>query len=250
MCAEFQSVNRAGQFLRGKVVVVDDEEYICMSCIEVLQDDDYEVKAFTRADDALQYLDEDRSTDLVLLDLKMTEADGIDVLRHIKKAHPETMVVIITGYATAETAVASLKLGAFDYVSKPFTPDELSTAVGRAFENRRQLEEKRRLNEQRLMRSEKLASIGRLAAGIAHEINNPLTSVLTFSSLMLKKADGEQREKLEIIVNETTRCREIVRGLLNFARQSEPRKEECDINKVIEAAISLTKNQLKVARTG
>ena len=82
----------------------------------------------------------------------------------------------------------------------------------------------RRLNEQRLMRSEKLASIGRLAAGIAHEINNPLTSVLTFSSLLLRKAEDWQRERLEIIVKETTRCREIVRGLLDFARQSEPQK--------------------------
>ena len=63
MCPEFQSVNRAGQFSRGKVVVVDDEEYICIHCIEVLQDDGYEVKAFTAANDALRYLD-DQSTDL------------------------------------------------------------------------------------------------------------------------------------------------------------------------------------------
>jgi signal transduction histidine kinase len=247
MCSEFQSTGYAGsQPSGGKVVVIDDEEYVCRSCIEVLQDEGYEVKAFTRPSEGLKHLRE-QATDLVLLDLKMSEADGIEVLTQIKKAYPDMMVVIITGYATADTAVASLKLGAFDYVSKPFTPDELSAAVGRAFENRRQIDEKRRLNEQRLMRSEKLASIGRLAAGIAHEINNPLTSVLTFSSLMLKKAEDEQRERLEIIVKETTRCREIVRGLLNFARQNEPRKENCDINKIIEAALSLTKNQLKVS---
>jgi two-component system NtrC family sensor kinase len=98
------------------------------------------------------------------------------------------------------------------------------------------------------LRSEKLASIGRLAAGIAHEINNPLTSVLTFSSLLLRRTEKEeQKEKLDIIVKETTRCREIVRDLLNFARHGEPKKEKCSINQVIESALSLTKNQLKVS---
>jgi len=106
----------------------------------------------------------------------------------------------------------------------------------------------RRLNEQRLMRSEKLAAIGRLAAGIAHEINNPLTSVLTFSSLLLRKAEDWQKERLEIIVKETTRCREIIKGLLDFARQSEPKKELTDVNRIIEMALTLTKNQLAKAR--
>jgi two-component system NtrC family sensor kinase len=109
-------------------------------------------------------------------------------------------------------------------------------------------EEIKRLNRQHLLRSEKLASIGRLAAGIAHEINNPLTSVLTFSSLLLRRTEKEeQKEKLDIIVKETTRCREIVRDLLNFARHGEPKKEKCSINQVIESALSLTKNQLKVS---
>jgi two-component system NtrC family sensor kinase len=103
-----------------------------------------------------------------------------------------------------------------------------------------------KLNEQHLMRSEKLASIGRLAAGVAHEINNPLTSVLTFSCLLLKKGSEGMKEKLEIIVKETTRCREIVKGLLCFARQDEPRKMRCNLNAVIENAFSLAGNQLKI----
>ncbi len=106
----------------------------------------------------------------------------------------------------------------------------------------------RRLNQQRLMRSEKLAAIGRLAAGIAHEINNPLTSVLTFGSILLRKAEDWQRERLDIIVKEATRCRQIVRGLLDFARQSEPKKELSDVNRIIETALTLTKNQLAKAR--
>jgi signal transduction histidine kinase len=231
----------------GKVLVIDDEENICKSCAEVLQDDGYVVMAFTKPSDGLKSLREE-DIDLVLLDLKMPEADGIEVLKEIRARHRETLVVVITGYASVETAVASLKLGAFDYVSKPFTPDELSLAVKRAFEHKRLVADYRKMSEQRLMRSEKLASIGRLAAGIAHEINNPLTSVLTFSSLLLKKVENDdQKEKLEIIVKETTRCREIVRNLLNFARQGEPKKEECSINQVIETALSLTKNQVKVS---
>ena len=231
----------------GKVLVIDDEENICKSCAEVLQDDGYAVTTFTKPNDALKYL-RDEDIDLVLLDLKMPEADGIEVLKQLRAHHRETLVVVITGYASVETAVASLKLGAFDYVSKPFTPDELSLAAKRAFEHKRLVADYRKMNEQRLMRSEKLASIGRLAAGIAHEINNPLTSVLTFSSLLLRKAEtGDQKEKLEIIVKETTRCRQIVRDLLNFARLGEPKKEECSINQIIESALSLTKNQLKMS---
>ena len=95
--------------------------------------------------------------------------------------------------------------------------------------------------------SNKLASLGRLAAGIAHEINNPLTGVLTYSSFLLKRAaDGETRQDLETIVHETKRCREIVRGLLDFARQVPPKKSPTDVNQVIARALDIVDNQLKV----
>ncbi len=96
-----------------------------------------------------------------------------------------------------------------------------------------------------LIQSEKLAGVGKLAAGVAHEINNPLTCVLTNSSLMLSDLppNHPQREDLQTIVDETLRCRKIVKGLLDFARQTKPQKQPLDLNKVAEDVILLVKNQ-------
>ncbi len=96
-----------------------------------------------------------------------------------------------------------------------------------------------------MMQQEKLASIGRLSAGVAHEINNPLTTILTTAMLIQEDLDPEDPnfEELETITNETLRCRKIVTSLLDFARQSRPVKKENDINGVIKECLVLTKKQ-------
>ena len=96
-----------------------------------------------------------------------------------------------------------------------------------------------------LIQSEKLAGVGKLAAGVAHEINNPLTCVLTNSSLMLSDLppDDPRREDLQTVVDETLRCRKIVKGLLDFARQTKPQKQNLNLNKVVEDVLSLVRNQ-------
>ncbi len=96
-----------------------------------------------------------------------------------------------------------------------------------------------------LVQSEKLAGVGKLAAGVAHEINNPLTCVLTNSSLMLEdlSPDDPRREDLQTIVDETLRCRKIVKGLLDFARQTKPQKKVLSINKMAEDVVALVRNQ-------
>ena len=109
----------------------------------------------------------------------------------------------------------------------------------------------RKLDEtnQQLYQSTKMASLGQLAAGVAHEINNPLTGVLTYSSFLLKrtKDNPQMQEDLNVIVRETMRSRDIVKGLLDFARQSTPKKSMIDVNEIINRADAVIKNQMRLS---
>jgi two-component system NtrC family sensor kinase len=100
-------------------------------------------------------------------------------------------------------------------------------------------------SEVKLLRSEKQASIGRLAAGVAHEINNPLTGVLTFTHMLLRRDDlnDSVRADLETIARETDRVRRIVRGLLDFARETRLHEEPAELNTLVRATVSLVANQ-------
>ena len=99
--------------------------------------------------------------------------------------------------------------------------------------------------QQQIMKSERLATLGQLAAGVAHEINNPLGAVLMYTHLSLEEMDVDdpRRENLEKSVREASRCKNIVKGLLDFARQSEPKIEESDINDILKQTLSLIEKQ-------
>jgi two-component system NtrC family sensor kinase len=100
----------------------------------------------------------------------------------------------------------------------------------------------REMTDEKLSQMEKQVSVGRLAAGVAHEINNPLTAVLSLSMLMRKNlpANDPRAEDLDIIVTETTRCRDIVRSLLDFARERPTEKHVVDLNQVVRDTLALT----------
>lgn len=106
-------------------------------------------------------------------------------------------------------------------------------------------EQLRRRARDEIMESKKLAMIGQLASGVAHEINNPIGGILLFSQLMLRNApeEGIERENLERISREAKRCQKIVRGLLDFAGQREPKIELLEVNNVVEKAVDLLENQ-------
>ncbi len=121
---------------KGRILVIDDESIVRMSCNRALSPEGYEVVSAQNGSEGLKILEEGQF-DIVLTDLKMPDIDGIEVLRKIKEKWPETEVIIITGYQTVDTAVKSIKLGAFDYVEKPFTPDTLIAAVSDAMAHKR-----------------------------------------------------------------------------------------------------------------
>jgi DNA-binding NtrC family response regulator len=126
--------------MSARILVVDDEEIVIRSCLRILGDGDYEVEAVQDGSQALRKVDESHY-DVLILDIMMPKIDGMEVLQRVKEAHPDIDVIMITGLSQIETAVRSMKLGAFDYLPKPFDPDELKLVVERALERRRLLQE-------------------------------------------------------------------------------------------------------------
>lgn len=174
-----------------------------------------------------------------------------DIDKHSGFTTRSIMCVPLTskGHTIGAIEVMNKKEGTFNQADQELL-QALAAPAATAIENAQLYEEKTRTIERlaqtqsQLIQSAKLAAVGELAAGIAHEINNPLTSILGLTSLMLDSPpattlDGEAREDLEMMHAEAQRARDIVRGLLDFARAGTPRRQIIDFNQLIEEAIFL-----------
>ena len=128
--------------MKASILVIDDELTIRRSCEKILSGDLYSVSTASNGHEGLEKARKEKF-DLALVDLKMPDIDGMEVAEAIKAEHPGMEVIIMTGYSTVPSAVKAMKLGAADYVPKPFTPDEMNTAVKKALE-----QQKRRLSKE------------------------------------------------------------------------------------------------------
>src|SRR4051812_5782302 len=120
---------------RGSILVVDDERSMRELLALFLTRAGYTVESVSGGGEARRALAK-QERDLVITDLQMPDASGLDVLAECKAAHPDTQVIVMTAYATAETAIAAMKAGAYDYLVKPFKMDEVGLIIERAFEKR------------------------------------------------------------------------------------------------------------------
>lgn len=130
-----------------RVLTVDDEAVVCESIRRVLSEEGYSVATATSARQGLDLL-RSENFDLLLLDIRMPEMDGIEFLRETRAVSPDTEVIIITGHATIQTAVEAIKLGATDYLQKPVSPDKLIVSAARALERRHLIGLTRRLRSE------------------------------------------------------------------------------------------------------
>lgn len=189
-----------------KVLVIDDEEIARISCQRVLKREGIQVAMAASGREGLEMLMRE-PPDLVLVDLKMPEMDGVEVARRVRSYNPNIVTIIITGYATIESAVAVMKEGAYDYLPKPFTPDELIIVV------RRGLEKRRLDRESRALREEKAAMERNFITMVTHQLRSPLGAIFQYLEVLLSDIGGElsemQREMLE-------RARERLEGLLQL----------------------------------
>ena len=126
--------------MSARILVVDDEDIVIKSCMRILEGGDYQIDSARDGREALRKV-EDSPYDIMIVDIMMPNIGGMEVLRRIKEAYPNVDVIMITGLSQIDTAVQAMKLGAFDYISKPFEPDELKLVVQRALERRQLLQE-------------------------------------------------------------------------------------------------------------
>jgi DNA-binding NtrC family response regulator len=126
--------------MKKRILIADDEEIVVRSCLRILSADQFEIDTVSNGLEAIEKAAE-KDYDMLILDIMMPKMSGMEVLQRIKESHPDTDVIMITGLNQIETAVKAMKLGAFDYLPKPFDPEELEMVVERAFERRQLLQE-------------------------------------------------------------------------------------------------------------
>src|SRR3954464_94158 len=131
---------------RGRILIVDDELVVRDSLGKWFTSEGYTARPASGAREALEVIQQSEF-DIALIDIKMPGMDGMELQTRLREADPELTVVIMTGYASVETAVQALKMGAYDYITKPVDPDELSHLVSNALEHKRAQREVVRLRE-------------------------------------------------------------------------------------------------------
>ena len=162
-----------------------------------------------------------------------------EILRRTNKIHPEDELNCgACGYSSCQEKASAVYWGlAENEMCLPYLIDQLEENLSRLAQSHRDLREA----QQQLIQSEKMASVGQLAAGVAHEVNNPLGTILLYSHMMLEKLSEKdaRREELDTIAKEAARCRDIVRGLLDFARQRRLQIENIEINRILRETAAL-----------
>jgi DNA-binding NtrC family response regulator len=155
-----------------RILVVDDELNICQSCTKVLAKLDYDVSYALNGYEALKMIDAE-PFDVILTDLKMSSLGGMEVLRRVKNAYPDTIVIVMTGYASVSSAVEVMKMGALDYLPKPFTPIELRAIVMQAVAERKI----RRQNQQLLQQKQKRTPLSHQLIGNSPKIKQVVAMI-------------------------------------------------------------------------
>lgn len=185
-----------------RVFVVDDERIVRITTADDLRDAGYQVREFASAQAALQFMNEsDEDVDVVITDLNMPGMNGIEFLAKIRQARPETYVLLMTAFASVDTAVEAMRLGAYDYISKPFNIEELLLTIERIRELRNVREENRQLRKQVQKKFDTSSFIGQ---------SNPIQEVFRMVSLIAGK------ETTVLITGETGTGKELLTNIIHF----------------------------------
>jgi two-component system sensor histidine kinase/response regulator len=167
-----------------RVFVIDDDDVMLLSCRRILEKAGCAVETFANGHAGIARLHEVRPQ-LLLVDLKMPEIDGFQVIEHVRQLDPDIVIAVLTGYATIEHAVEAMQAGAYDFLPKPFTPDELRLLVNRGLERWHLVAESARL------RREKEEAERRFITFVTHQLKSPVVAAKQYLDVLLFTARAE-----------------------------------------------------------
>ena len=231
---------------KSSILVIDDEEVMRDACRQVLSKSGYHTEASADGADGLRKVRE-LTPDLVLVDLKMPGISGMEVLEKIGKIDSTIISVVITGYATIESAVEAMKRGAYDFLPKPFTPDELRIIVKRGLE-------KRKLALEYLsLRREKEKIEKNFISMVSHEMRRPLIDVQEYLEVVVGGITGEltpqQKEMLEKASGQINILLVLIKDWLDMSRIEAGRMlenlESLDLSQILHKTVDLLREKIK-----
>ena len=218
--------------IKSKILIIDDEDIVLKSCRRILGKEDIEMDFAYSGEEGLECTDE-KNYDIVITDLKMPGIGGMEVLKTLRERKPEVTVIVFTGYATVESAREALKMGAFDYIPKPFTKSELRDVVKNAIKAREENSDAGMLD---------------LMAVVSHELKSPISTVHTTAEILGKgyfgKLEPDQQKKVEAILRNCQYLEDIIRNYLDLSQMGiddlESFKKEINlVNDVLEPVLSI-----------
>jgi signal transduction histidine kinase len=258
-----QSDERASDFAGARLLVVDDEESVALTVSEVLRQDGFVVETASSGQEAVGRLDK-AEYDLVLTDLRMEGGDGLSVLAELRRRAPLTISIVLTGFASVESAIAALRQGAYDYLVKPCIIEDLRHTVRRGVEHRRlmQAEREARAKLEQLNRdlerrveertaelthlNQELADANRakdiFLATLSHELRTPLTPVLGWVNLLRTSNldEAARAQALDTIERNARLQARLIDDLLDISRivsgKLQLEYEPTDLNAIVESA--------------
>ena len=228
---------------RPRILVVDDNTALVDNLAEILEGAGYSVSGSATCGGALALARE--GFDVALVDLRLPDGDGTALAPQLKEVSPDGEVVLLTGFATLESAVAAVRAGACAYLVKPCATQELLVTVEQAMRQVRLHREKRDLSR-RAQTAEKLAAVGTMTAGLSHEIRNPLNAAALQLSVLerrIQRLPKDARpvllEPLTLVKDEIRRLDHILEDFLQFARPREFEARRVDLVAVITKVLDL-----------
>jgi len=188
------------------VLVIDDEESMRDSCCQILTKDGFRTEIAEDGSIGLEKIKE-KKPDIALIDLKMPGISGLEVIEKAKEIDPNIIAIVITGYATVDSAVEAMKKGAYDFLPKPFTPEELRIIIRRGLERQKLIRETESLRREKKLIEENFITM------VSHQLRSPLVASLQYFEVIMAGMVGEVPEKQKEMIS---RAKARLEGMLKL----------------------------------